>query len=592
MDTSINMSTINNSSLNRNSSTSQIKKKKKSNEHYLMRRHYMNSNGSNIINKNNINNISDDEDGSNDNINGNTNDINNDKKLESMKKCSSVESLGFIEMELREAYNDPKLIQELNLNMAIPNLTLAVLQTAITTSNGLNNLYHNSINNTNKNKNNKPYPFSNQCQCTIPDPSNLPIINHGKGIMDINDPNGRDNCDDQPVFNEIDELLHDLPDSSDMYKDIEINDDEIGFKDLKKLDQYISGLAKNLKIDDINNNFIVTNDEIISRYSNTNLDNIKSTTKKSSKKEKVLKNVNSKDSLIRLKRIYELKNIEFCKFPGYNATTITGLPNGVSPVEIINNILVNFKMKYQRRWKIYLTSKENLDIICDIFWLTFITWYKNYYRKEYDSMFSRLSFNYVNFIGKLNDTDKNEFLVSYPLILSHINFLIYCECFPNSKNSFENEEFKKRDCDLIYTWFVGNKPFEEVWINWRSAHAKYLISDNDSEYKIKKNKKLNKSKKKEDNYDVMYQVDKSLINNDMDDTFKRPRNKSGINHLSSLYTTDLKTQRIQKNINNNSPIISHYIKNIGYDSSKLPYFVQSYEVTRIPKEYPFTIHIY
>jgi len=54
---------------------------------------------------------------------------------------------------------------------------------------------------------------------------------------------------------------------------------------------------------------------------------------------------------------------------------------------------------------------------------------------------------------------------------------------------------------------------------------------------------------------------------------------------------DLKTQRIQKNINDNSPIISHYIKNIGFDSSKLPYFVQSYEISRVPKEYPF-IYIY
>jgi len=43
------------------------------------------------------------------------------------------------------------------------------------------------------------------------------------------------------------------------------------------LDDYISGLAKNLRIDDINNNFIATNNEILSRYSNENLDEFKCT---------------------------------------------------------------------------------------------------------------------------------------------------------------------------------------------------------------------------------------------------------------------------------------------------------------------------
>jgi len=148
-----------------------------------------------------------------------------DSKSEGLKKTSSVESLGFIEMELQEAYNDPSLINELNLNMVIPNLTLAVLQAAITTTNGLSNLYHNAVNNPNYNKNNnKFYHFSNKCQCNVPDPMDLPIINHGKGIMDINDPNGRDQCEDQHFLNDVDELIHELPDSSDIYKDIRFDE--------------------------------------------------------------------------------------------------------------------------------------------------------------------------------------------------------------------------------------------------------------------------------------------------------------------------------------------------------------------------------
>jgi len=42
------------------------------------------------------------------------------------------------------------------------------------------------------------------------------------------------------------------------------------------LDKYISGLAKNLKIDDINDNFIITSNEILSRFSNDNLDEFRS----------------------------------------------------------------------------------------------------------------------------------------------------------------------------------------------------------------------------------------------------------------------------------------------------------------------------
>eukprot|EP00833_Pecoramyces_ruminatium_P001296 jgi/Orpsp1_1/1175328/evm.model.c7180000053426.1 len=455
-----------NNSLNRGSST-KLKKRvinTRTTEHYLMRGinniSNNNNNTSNIINNNlssnaSINAISNSKINicNNDSINDINNNMNNNKnnknnnigKQENMKKCSSIESVGFIEMELREAYNNPKLIQELNLNMTIPNLTLAILQAAITSTNGLSTLYHNSMIG-NKTNNNKFYSFNNHCQCQIPDPSDLPIINHG------NDPNYRDN--DQPYCNEVDELLQELPDSSDMYNDIELKDDEMGFKDLKKLDLYISGLAKNLRIDDINNNFVITNDEILTRYSNDSLDDPRFMNKDSSKKDKIIKTINSKDSLLKLKKIYESKNIEFCKFSGYTSVAVTPLPNNVLPNDVISILLSNFKLKYKRRWKIYLTYIENIDIICDMFWLSFISWYKSYHKNDYDAMYSRLSYNYVKFISKLNDSDKNEFLVSYPLIMAHLNFLIYCECFPNSKSSFEAEEFKKRDCELVYTWFV------------------------------------------------------------------------------------------------------------------------------------------
>jgi len=39
--------------------------------------------------------------------------------------------------------------------------------------------------------------------------------------------------------------------------------------------------------------------------------------------------------------------------------------------------------------------------------------------------------------------------------MAHLNYLIYCECFPNSIGDFDCESFKKRDCELIYKWFVG-----------------------------------------------------------------------------------------------------------------------------------------
>jgi len=411
----------------------------------------------------------------------------------------------------------------------------------------------------------------------VPDPMDLPIINHGKGIMDINDPNGRDQCEDQHFLNDVDELIHELPDSSDIYKDIRFDEGEIGFKDLKLLDQYISGLAKNLKIDDVNDNFITTSNEILSRYSNENLDEFKSPYKKHSKKEKVVKNTSSKDNLMKLKKIYESKNIEFCKYPGYNSTSVTPLPNNVTPTDIIDKVLLTFKPNYQRRWKVYLYFKESIDIICDVFWLSFILWYKKNFKDSFDLTYSRLSSNYVKFIGKLNDIDKNEFLVSYSLILSQINFLIYCECFPNSKSTFETNDFKKKDCDLIYGWFVGSEPFEEVWINWRSINSKY----------IKLNRSMNKKDNSPNEYDIIYNMDNELdksVVNDIDSVFKKNRKKTSISQPSSLYTTELKIKKLHKNINNNSPIISHYIKNNGHDSSKLPYFIQSYEVTRVPKD--------
>jgi len=211
----------------------------KTTERYLMRGN-INSNSNNNINNTSIS-LIDDSSKSRININNSlkksdgivNNNINknntkneggnsDNEKPELIKKSPSIESIGFIEMELSEAYNNPRLIQELNLNMTIPNLSLAILQAAINSTNGLTTLYHNSMTN-NKNNNNKY--SNNQCQCTIPDPSDLPIINHEKGILDINDPNGRNNNEDQPFLNEVDDLLQDLPDSSDMYKNIELQND-------------------------------------------------------------------------------------------------------------------------------------------------------------------------------------------------------------------------------------------------------------------------------------------------------------------------------------------------------------------------------
>jgi len=223
----------NNSTVNRNISSNPSKnvKKSKIHEHYLMRGN--NNNASFISNKNNgsvqsINDLNSYNNGSidyDDNIDMYNKKLNSDMKSESIKRTASVESLGFVEMELREAYNNPELINELNLNIVIPNLTLAVLQAAISTTNGLTNLYHNATNPNNKNSTNKF--FNNKCQCTVPDPADLPIINHGNGVMDINNPNNRENCEEQPFYNEVDELINDLPDSLEMYKDINITEEGI-----------------------------------------------------------------------------------------------------------------------------------------------------------------------------------------------------------------------------------------------------------------------------------------------------------------------------------------------------------------------------
>jgi len=170
------------------------------------------------------------------------------------------------------------------------------------------------------------------------------------------------------------------------------------------------------------------------------------------------------------------------------------------------------------------------------------------------------------------------------VMFDNLHYLIYCKCFPSSKNCFEIENFKKRDCELIYKWFVGYTPFEEVWVNWRSVNSKYLIDYTDKRGKasLLRRKGDNELEKSKNMYDVVFQIDNE-IEKSMSNINNIKKNKT-TNQSMSLYTTDLKTQRVAKNINNNSPVVSHYIKNIGYDSSKLPYFIQSYEVTRVPKD--------
>ncbi|XP_044515987.1 protein FAM227B [Gracilinanus agilis] len=132
-------------------------------------------------------------------------------------------------------------------------------------------------------------------------------------------------------------------------------------------------------------------------------------------------------------RTTEKKNIENFNFPGFKANKSAKLPRHLEATQIF----------------LYVLKAQKLE--------------PN--QEEKDHLFDRISENYVSFIMRVPNYQKDTFFKLYPDCLSQAIYTIFQEAFPDSSHLFDNE-FKDELVTTIFQWVTGIIPPKGVWTRW------------------------------------------------------------------------------------------------------------------------------
>ena len=70
-------------------------------------------------------------------------------------------------------------------------------------------------------------------------------------------------------------------------------------------------------------------------------------------------------------------------------------------------------------------------------------------------IYDRLAELYVKLFGRVSKwKDKDDFFWNYPDLVSQSIYVLFCDCFPLSLDTF-NVEMKIKICDTVGEWFLG-----------------------------------------------------------------------------------------------------------------------------------------
>jgi hypothetical protein len=166
------------------------------------------------------------------------------------------------------------------------------------------------------------------------------------------------------------------------------------------------------------------------------------------------------------------KLVELYQYAGYEENECTPLPNDFKIKDVINKTLESIKLlNKQPKYKVFLTNvmntKQNKDIIIDIFWWCFLEKYQKSSSKSIQQLlFKRIAKNYVAIIMiQLDLIYRETFFKNYANLLAMTVYACFTTCFPESYVQF-NEEFKEFLCETCHLFISGCKPLQRSWIKW------------------------------------------------------------------------------------------------------------------------------
>ncbi|KAJ3392485.1 hypothetical protein HDU92_008408 [Lobulomyces angularis] len=250
--------------------------------------------------------------------------------------------------------------------------------------------------------------------------------------------------------------------------------------------------------------------------------------------------------------------IESAKFPESIDETIS-LPNNLLPQNLLSETLQskNLSPGIYRRWKRKITSKCSLNLTTFSFWYCLRQNWKRLTESSPQLILrnnvdmtkdeeEQFKFNLMCSISKcyvtlLKETstgaDKDDFFQLYPDLIAQTIFNTFCEAFPKSLNLF-TEKLQKSLSESITELICGIKPYKN-FKNW--SMNKLIIESKELENQELEKQALDiiKSERQQEKPKIAKKI---------------PSMVCGPNFL---------TQRILFDVYGNSPVVSHYLRNIS-----------------------------
>uniref|UniRef100_A0A5F8GNN2 Family with sequence similarity 227 member B n=1 Tax=Monodelphis domestica TaxID=13616 RepID=A0A5F8GNN2_MONDO len=182
--------------------------------------------------------------------------------------------------------------------------------------------------------------------------------------------------------------------------------------------------------------------------------------------KKMIEKFKKKRILMYPYRTTEKKSIENYTFPGFKANKSTKLPRHLEATEIFLYVLKTQKLERKsfKIWLPLLLSESSIELLKDAFWWWFLHKFKPN-QCDQDHLFDRISENYVSFIVRVPNYEKDTFFKLYPDCLSQAIYTIFQEAFPDSSHLFD-DEFKEELVTTIFQWVTGVIPPRRVWTRW------------------------------------------------------------------------------------------------------------------------------
>lgn len=166
------------------------------------------------------------------------------------------------------------------------------------------------------------------------------------------------------------------------------------------------------------------------------------------------------------------KLVELYQYPGYEKNECTPLPNDIKIKDVVNKALESIKLlKKQPKYSVFLNnvmhSKQNKDIVVDLFWWCFLEKYQKASSQSIQQLlFKRIAKNYVTIIMmQLDLVYRETFFKNYANLLAMTVYACFTTCFPESYVQF-NHDFKEFLCETCYLFISGCKPLQRSWIKW------------------------------------------------------------------------------------------------------------------------------